>query len=155
MATSAIVAALQIPEGFTVRKVGKSLKVVKARVRKIAIVAPMVIENKNWDDWAEALTSQKEKDMLKAVRIIDKGYGFGWYSSLIKTLVVNQQVTFTAQEMYDALVGVALAGEDMDSLSRVETTLERMMYGPGPVRLEKAGNAYKVKFLDRSYSECK
>lgn len=45
MATTTV-KALQLPEGYTVRKVGNSLKVVKARQRKVAIVErkDMIIE---------------------------------------------------------------------------------------------------------------
>ena len=151
-----LVAALQLPEGFTVRKVrGGALKVVAAKPRKAAVV--IVSENKNWDDWAEVLVaSQKEKEMLRAVRAVAKGYGFDWQGSLIKTLVANEKAVFTAQEMYDALQSVS-QGEDMDRLSDVERVLG-MMAGraPSPVRLEKVDNTtYKVKYIDRTWSECR
>lgn len=94
--------------------------------------------------------------MLNAVRVVDKGYGFGWQSSLIKTLVASSTAEFTAQEMYDALVGVS-QGEDMDSLNCIEKYLDNLAFtlGAVPVRLEKINESYKIKYIDRTWSECK
>lgn len=149
MAVNKVVAKLQLPEGYTVRKIKGVLKVVVARQRT-------AIVNRNWDDWAKVLkSSQKEKDMLNAVRYVAKGYGFDWQGSLIRTLAANEKAEFTAQEMYEALVGVS-QGEDMDGLSDVERMLS-MMAGrmPSPVRLEKVDDTFKVKYIDRTWSECK
>jgi hypothetical protein len=119
-----VVAALQIPEGYTVRNVRGVLKVVVAKPRKAAIV-------------------QEEKAVLKAVRKTDC-YGFCWQESMIQTVIANKGISFTASEMYEALVSVS-QGEDMDSFRRVEMTLDKMTYAPSPVRLEKIEQSYKIK----------
>ena len=139
-----LVAALQLPEGFTVRKIKGILTVVAAPRKAAAVVQAIVNENRNWDDWAEVLVSSKEETMLKAVRKTDC-YGFCWQESMIQTVLASKDATFTASEMYAALESVA-QGEDMDSLARVEKTLETMTYAPGPIRLKKIENSYKFVY---------
>ena len=98
----------------------------------------------------------KESAMLKAIRVVAKGYGFDWQGSLVKTLVANEKASFTATEMYEALESVS-EGEDMDSPARVEEYLKNLASSRGmvPVRLEKVGEYYQVKYIDRTWSECK
>jgi len=134
---NATVAALQLKDGLTVRKVKGVLKVVAAKPRKAAIV-------------------KEKKEMLNAVRVVAKGYGFDWQGSLMKTLVANEKATFTAIEMYQALDSVA-QGEDMDRFDRIEKYLDNLVFtlGSVPVRLKKIEDSYKISYIDRTWSECK
>lgn len=118
-------AALQLPEGFTVRKVGNSLKVVPMRKRKVAIV---------------------KKQMLNAVR--SEYYGeFDWQESLKDTVLANKETAFTAEEMYAALESVCQSGEDLDSKERVARRLEGLSQRPCQIKLEKVGESYKFAYV--------
>lgn len=116
---------LQLPEGYTVRKVGKSLKVVPMRRKKVAIV--------------------KEKAMLKAVRAtIGKRQIFEWQESLQDTLKANKGIAFTADEMYAALESVCREGEDLDDKHFVTNYLNALHRHPfATIRLQKDGDLYK------------
>ena len=118
-------ATLQLPEGYTVRKVGKFLKVVPMRRKKVAIV--------------------KEKAMLKAVRVtIGKKQIFEWQESLQNTILANKEVSFTADEMYAALESVCKEGEDLDDKSFVIQYLNNFVKHPfPPFRVRKDGDLYK------------
>jgi len=107
----------------------------------------IVSENKNWDDWAEVLEASKEEQMLKAIRAtIGKRQIFEWQESLQKTILANKDVSFTADEMYEALESVCREGEDLDSKRDVTEYLNALVRMPfAPIRLEKVGNAYKAK----------
>ncbi len=115
----------QLPEGYTVRKIGNSLKVVPMRKRKVAVV--------------------KEKEMLKAVRAtIGKKQIFEWQESLQKTILANKEVSFTADEMYEALQSVCQEGEDLDDKDFVTQYLNAFVKHPlPPFRVRKDGDLYK------------
>ena len=106
----------------------------------VRVAEEIVSGNQNWDDWAEVLEASKEKEMLKSIRKTDC-YGFCWQESMIATVNANKGTEFTAQEMYDALQSVS-QGEEMDSLSRVQKTLEMATYAPGPIRIKKVEGGY-------------
>lgn len=118
--------ALQLPEGYTVRKVGKILKVVPMR-RKSVIV--------------------KEKSMLNAVR--SEMYGeFEWQESLKDTVLANKEIAFTADEMYLALESVCKVGDDLDSKERVTRRLEGLSERTCQIKLEKvAEQTYKFAYV--------
>lgn len=120
-------ATLQLPEGYTVRKVGSSLKVVPMR-RKVAI-------------------AKQEKVMLKAIR--SEVYGeFEWQESLKDTVLANREQSFTADEMYAALESVCKAGEDLDSKERVARRLEGLSERTCQIKLEKvAEQTYKFAYV--------
>jgi hypothetical protein len=119
--------ALQLPEGFTVRKVGNSLKVVPMRKRKVAIV--------------------EEKAMLKAVRSEYCGE-FDWQESLKDTVLANKETVFSVDEMYQALESVYRYGEDLDSKERVARRLEGLSERTCQIKLEKvAEQTYKFAYV--------
>lgn len=121
-------ATLQLPEGYTVRKVGNSLKVVPMRRKKVAIV-------------------KEEKGMLKAVRTVMYGE-FEWQESLKDTVLANREATFTADEMYSALESVCKPGEDLDGKERVARRLEGLSERTCQIRLEKvAEQTYKFAYV--------
>src|SRR5437588_5524824 len=105
----------QLPEGFTVRKIGNSLKVVPMRKRKVAIV---------------------KKAMLNAVRSLSCKE-FDWQESLKDTVLANREQSFTADEMYQALESVCQEGEDLDSKKEVIRRLEFLSVRTLQIRLEK------------------
>jgi hypothetical protein len=119
---------LQLPEGYTVRKVGNSLKVVPMRKRKVAIV--------------------KEKTMLKGVRIEDKGYGMCWQESASETIKVND-CAFTLEELHNAIQSVRQSDDDIEgsgySKSRLERQLEGWCHSPFQQWLEKIGEKYQMR----------
>jgi len=117
--------AALLPEGYTVRKVGNTLKVVPMRKRRVAIV--------------------EEKEMLKAVRAtIGKKQIFEWQESLQKTILANKDQSFTADEMYAALESVCREGEDLDSKQFVTEYLNGFVKHPfPPFRVRKDGDLYK------------
>lgn len=119
-----LVKALQIPEGFTTRKVKGVLQVVPAKPRKAAIV---------------------KREMLKAVRAtIGKRQIFEWQESLQKTILANKEASFTADEMYAALESVCKEGEDLDSERDVVEYLDAFVKHPfPPFRVRKDGILYK------------
>lgn len=118
-------ASLQLPEGYTVRKVGNSLKVVPMRKRRVAIV--------------------EEKAMLKGVRAtIGKKQIFEWQGSLQKTILANKEADFSADEMYQALESVCHEGEDLDDKKYVIEYLNGFVKHPfPPFRVRKEGGLYK------------
>ena len=118
--------ALQLPEGYTVRKVGNSLKIVPMRRRKVVIA---------------------KKAMLNAVR--SESFGeFDWQESLKDTVLANRESTFTADEMYAALQSVCKAGEDLDSKERIIRRLEGLSQRTCQIKLEKvAEQTYKFAYV--------
>lgn len=122
-------ANLQLPEGYTVRKVGNSLKVVPMRKRRAAIA--------------------KEKAMLRGVRIEDKGYGMCWQESASETIKVNG-CAFTLEELHNAIQSVRLEEDDIEgsgySQSRLERQVEAWVSYPFQQWLEKVdGNKYQMR----------
>lgn len=113
-----------LPEGYTVRKVGNSLKVVPQRKRKSAIV---------------------KKQMLNAVRAaIGRKEIFEWQESVQKTILANKDQSFSADEMFQALESVCREGEDLDEKRYVIEYLDGLVKHPfSPVRLKKDGEQYK------------
>jgi hypothetical protein len=129
MAANKIVSELQLPEGYTVRKVKGVLKVVSARVRKAVIV--------------------EEKAMLNAVRTT---YGkhkiFDWQESLKDTVLANREAIFTADEMYSALESVVQGDDYFESKQEVIRRLEFLSVRTLQIRLEKvAVQTYKFRFV--------
>jgi hypothetical protein len=120
-------ATIQLPEGYTVRKVGNSLKVVPMRRKKVVIA--------------------KEKAMLKAVRTLC-AKEFDWQESLKDTVLANKDVTFTADEMYAALESVCNEDEYLDSKQQVITRLNFLCAHTLQIRLEKvAEQTYKFRHI--------
>lgn len=124
-----LVKALQIPEGFTTRKVKGVLRVVPAKPRKAAIV--------------------KEKEMLKAVRsTYGKKQIFDWQESLKDTVLANKEAVFTADEMYAALESVCQEGDYFESKSEIIRRLEFLSVRTLQIRLEKvAEQTYKFAWV--------
>ena len=123
---NATVAALQLPEGFTVRKIKGVLKVVPARQRKAAIAV-------------------EEKAMLKAVRTIF-AKEFDWQESMKDTVLANRETVFTADEMHEALESVCQEGEDLGSKRDVIERLDFLSRYTLQIRLEKIGEqTYKFR----------
>lgn len=121
-------ATLQLPEGYTVRKVGNGLKVVPMRKRKVAIV--------------------EEKAMLKAVRsTYGKQQIFDWQESLKDTVLANREAVFTAEEMYAALESVVQGDDYFESKSEIIRRLEFLSVRTLQIRLQKIGESYKLAYV--------
>lgn len=125
-----LVKALQIPEGFTTRKVKGVLRVVPAKPRKAAIV--------------------KKKIMLKGVRVEDKCYKeMDWQESAIQTIKENN-LPFTVDELFDAIQSVRLEKDDLEGMGCRKDTLQRYVNGwthhPFNQWLEKVSeNTYQMR----------
>ncbi|OLD63785.1 MAG: hypothetical protein AUF65_01370 [Chloroflexi bacterium 13_1_20CM_50_12] len=119
--------ALQLPEGFTVRKIGNSLKIVPMRRRKAVIV---------------------KKQMLTVVRSEYCGE-FDWQESLKDTVLANKEQSFTVDEMYAALESICKDGdEQLDSKERVARRLEGLSQRACQIKLEKvAEQTYKFAYV--------
>ena len=106
-------ATLQLPEGYTVRKVGNGLKVVPMRKRKVAIV--------------------EEKAMLKAVRsTYGKQQIFDWQESLKDTVLANREAVFTPEEMYAALESVVQGDDYFESKSEISVASSSSVFENSP-----------------------
>lgn len=119
-------ATLQLPEGYTVRKVKGVLKVVP--MRKRVVIA--------------------KKQMLNAVRSEYCGE-FDWQESLKDTVLANREAVFTVDEMYAALESVSRVGDDqLDSKERVARRLEGLSQRTCQIKLEKvAEQTYKFAWV--------
>jgi hypothetical protein len=117
----------QLPEGFTVRKVKGSLKVVPMR-KKVAIV---------------------KKAMLNAVRsTYGKHQIFDWQESLKDTVLANKETVFTADEMFAALESVVQGDDYFESKQEVIRRLEYLSVRTLQIRLEKvAEQTYKFMHI--------
>jgi hypothetical protein len=119
--------ALQLPEGYTVRKVKGTLKVVPMRRRAV----------------------KQEKAMLKAVRTtFGKFKEFDWQESMKDTVLANKEQAFTADEMYAALESVVQEGDYFESKSEIIRRLEFLSVRTLQIRLEKvAEQTYKFAWV--------
>ena len=121
-------AALQLREGYTVRKVGNTLKVVPQRKRKVAIVV-------------------EEKAMLKGIRVNVSGE-FDMLRS-IKATVLEASEPFSTEEMFNALKSVS--GEFLVSQRRVQSFLTTLCTHLGEFDLIELPDGKYTQYSDELY----
>jgi len=121
-------AALQLREGYTVRKVGNTLKVVPQRKRKVAIVV-------------------EEKAMLKGIRVNVSGE-FDMLRS-IKATVLEASEPFSTEEMFNALKSVS--GEFLVSQRRVQSFLTTLCTHLGEFDLIELSDGKYTQYSDELY----